>query len=371
KNRGVPTCKLADAVRVETPMPRVFPSCDQGCLGSSHNQYTFSEIYVATINNAMIYGGTNLILADSEVVCHDLYDFKRDYTSEELHGRTLIDPKSRRIRWLSHDKAPESVPVVATFVDACASNYAHWMTEVLPRINLFCADERFKDVPIVVNDGLHKNIMESLALVVGADREIILLPIGRALVIEKLYITSVAGYVPFERRKNKLSGHSHGVFSSAAFELMRNKIVSVAKNLPERVWPEKIYLRRNSGVRNVINSAVLEKLLSDQGYVSIDSEKLSFLEQVQLFSNTKKIISPTGAALSNAVFCEPCTHIGVLMAKHENMIYGYWANMLCPLGVTVSYVLGDIIDNRTNGIHADFDVDKDNIKELLWSWEAR
>ncbi len=371
KGKGIPSTLVADAAQVETPAPRVFPAHDQGYLASPHGRYDFPHIRVAEIGAGMVYGGTNLVLTKDEVICHDLYDFERDYTSEELHGRTLIDPGKNRIRWLLHDDSPEQLPAAAAFVDACATNYAHWLTEVLPRIAAFCIEEKFKDIPIVVNDGLHKNIMESLFLVTGEGREIITLPIGRALQVDALYLTSVAGYVPFDRRNNKLQGHLHGVFSPRAFELLSNQIASIAENLPEKAWPEKIYLRRNSGTRKVANSAVLEDLLVDHGYVIVEPEKLSFLEQVQLFRNTIKIVSPTGAALSNAIFCKPGVNIGVLMAKHENMIYRYWANMLSPLGIVVSYVLGDIIDDRSNGIHADFDIDEKNIHELLESWETK
>lgn len=371
KKRGIPSTPVADAAQVDPPAPKVFPAHDRSCLAAQQDRHIFPHVYVAEIGDGMIYGGTNLVLTKDGVVCHDLYDFERDYTSEELHGRTLIDPGKNRIRWLLHDDSPEQLPAAAAFVDACATNYAHWLTEVLPRIAAFCREDQFKDIPVVVNEGLHKNIMESLFLVVGDDREIVTLPIGRALQVDALYLTSVAGYVPFERRNNKLQGHSHGIFSPSAFELIRNQVTTIAENLPEKAWPEKIYLRRNSGARKVTNSTVLEELLVDHGYVIVEPEKLSFLEQVQLFRNTKKIISPTGAALSNAIFCKPGAHIGVLMAKHENMIYGYWANMLSPLGVVVSYVLGDIVDNRANGIHADFDIDKNNIHELLESWETK
>jgi len=188
----IPTYKLADSAVVATPTPAVFPFCDQSYLVSAHDAYRFPEIYVATIKNAMIYGGTNLVLTDSGVICHDLYDFVRDYTCEEWHGRILINPKSSRIRWLLHDNNPEPITVAASFVDACASNYAHWMTEVLSRIAMFCAEERFNGIPIVVNDGLHKNIMESLFLVTGSEREIITLPIGKALAgIISVYIASI------------------------------------------------------------------------------------------------------------------------------------------------------------------------------------
>ena len=365
KKSGIPTYKLADAAFVETPQPKVSPVSDQSYLVAPHDRYTFPEIFVATISNAITYGGTNLILADGEVVCHDLYDFERDYTFEELHGLTLIDLKSSRIRWLFHDEAPEPIPVAATFVDACASNYAHWMTEVLPRVALFCAEERFKDVPIVVNDGLHKNIMESLYLVAGIEREIITLPIGRALAVDELYLTSVVGYVPFGRRTNKLSGHSHGMFSPRAFEMLRKHLNALGQKTEKEVWPEKIFLRRNSGTRKVTNTAELEKLMIAHGYVIVEPENLTFLRQIQLFNHANEIVSPSGAALSNAIVCKPDAQVAVLMGKHKDMIYRYWSNLLSPIGIRVSYALGSIIENYDRGIHGNFAIDADCIKDLL------
>jgi capsular polysaccharide biosynthesis protein len=371
KTREIPSFQVTDAALVETPVPTVFPVCDQDYLASPHDCYNFPPIYVAKISDGMVYGGTNLVLTKDEVICHDLYDFERDYTSEELHGRSLIGPGKGRIRWLVRDGSPECLPAAAAFVDACASNYAHWLTEVLPRIAVFCAEEQFKGIPIVVNDDLHKNIMESLSLVVGAEREIVTLPIGRALQVDALYLTSVAGYVPFDRRNNKLDGHSHGLFSPPAFELIRRQVASFVGKLPEQYWPEKIYLRRNSGVRKLANAVELEKLLVAQGYEIVEVERFTFLQQVQLFENAKEIISPTGAAISNAIFCKPGTRLGILMAKHENMIYRYWLNMLAPLHIDIAYVLGAVIENHDLGIHADFSVDGSNVIELLKSWRTK
>jgi capsular polysaccharide biosynthesis protein len=367
----MPTYKLADDTVVETPAPIVFPLCDQSFLVSPHDRYIFPEIFVATIRGAMTFGGTNLILADNDVIRHDLFDFERDYTSEELHGRTLIDPKSSRVRWLLHDKMPEPIPVAATFVDACASNYAHWMTEVLPRIAMFCAEDRFHGVPVVVNDGLHENIMESLFLVVEAEREIITLPIGRALAVDELFLTSVTGYVPFDQRTAKLSGHSHGMFSPQALELLRNNMDAFEEQADGRGWPKKVFLRRNSGIRKLVNSAELEQYIVSRGYEIVEPEKLTFLQQMQLFRNAKAIFAPTGAALSNAIFCRPGAQIAVLMAKHKQMIYRYWHNLLTPIGMNVGSVLGSIVENHDLGIHGDFAVDIVDVMNLLDAMESK
>jgi capsular polysaccharide biosynthesis protein len=364
KTREIPSIQVTDAALVETPAPTVLPACDQDYLASPHDRYNFPSIYVATISHGIIYGGTNLVLTKDEVICHDLYDFERDYTSEELLGRNLLDPKKSRIRWLVHDESPVHLPAAADFVDACATNYAHWLTEVLPRIAVFCAEEQFKGVPIVVNDGLHKNIMESLFLVAGSEREVVTLPIGRAIQVDALYLTSVAGYVPFDRRNKKLDGHSHGLFSPPAFELIRRQVASFVGKLPEQPWPEKIYLRRNSGVRKVTNATELEELLVAKGCVIVEPENLSFLQQAQLFTHAKVIIGSSGAALANIVFAPPNVKVFILIGKYPDTSYWYWQNIACASSKTVSYVFGEVAGSAS-GIHADFTVDLDVFALLI------
>lgn len=356
RNAGQPL-RLAAETEIDTPIPIVFPVKDRGYLVSPHESYEFPEIVVAEVPEAMVYGGTNLVLAGDVVLHHNLYDFTRDSTSEELHGRALINPKKGRIRWFLHDDVPEQMSCAAVFTDACAPNYAHWLTEVLPRIAMFCAEERFAKVPLIVDAGLHHNLMESLLLVAGGKREIACLPIGRAIAVDRLYVTSVCGYVPFGRRNTKLGGHSHGVFSPVALEKVRARLIEGAQQADGIKLPEKIYLRRTSGTRKVTNLAEIEKLLVARGFSIVEPEKQSLLEQVRLFSNAKVIVGSSGAALANALLCNKGARVVVLMGKHSGMIYRYWQNMLAWADIEVIYVLGEIVDNRDRGIHGDFLVD--------------
>lgn len=364
EKKNVPTLKIADESFVRTPCPDVLPEEDKTFLVSPHESYNFPEVYISTISNGTVYGGTNLVLAGAEVICHDLYDFERDSTSEELHGRTLIDPKSQRIRWLLHDDAPEAIPLAATFVDACAPNYAHWLTEVLPRVALFCSEPQFNDVPIIVNDGLHQNIMESLALVVGSEREIITLPIGRALVADILYLTSVTGYVPFERRNNKLLGHSHGIFSPKAYDVCREKIGIFTEKPSEVTCPDKIFLRRNSGARKVLNAPEIERYFQSMGYALVEPEKLTFLQQVMVFNNAKIIVGSSGAALANIVFAPKDAQIYIFISRFKDTSYWYWQNIACATENEVNYILGES-EGIDNSIHSSFRVSLLTLKEIF------
>ncbi len=360
---AAPSHMLSGVSEVKTPFPLAFPETERGCLVAPHEWYLFPEIFVSEVSEAMVFGGSNLVFTGNVVLCHDLYDFPRDSTSEELHGRALIDAKNGRVRWLLHDQAPEKISSAAVFTDACASNYAHWLTEVLPRIAMFCAEKKFARVPLIVDAGLHYNLMESLLFTAGGDREIICLPIGRAISVDCLYITSTCGYVPFGRRNTKMTGHSHGVFSPVAFENVRVKLINLAQQSGGGELPKKIYIRRTSGTRKVTNVAEIENLLVLRGFSIIEPEKLSFLEQVRLFANADIIFGSSGAALANIIFCRPGTEINIFISVFADTSYWYWQNIACAIGCGVNYYFGKTLDNSRFGIHSDFQVDPIVIKK--------
>lgn len=354
---------LASQEVVETPAPGVFPSADQNYLESPHLLYTYPDLYVFVLSEAVVCGGTNFVLVDEEVLHHDLYDFPRDYTSEELHGRVTFNRALSKARWLSHDLATEVIPTAASFLDSCASNYAHWMTEVLPRVAVFCANEAYKDIPILINDGLHRNLMESLRVVSGRSRKIIMLPTGKSVKVAQLYVSSVAGYVPFERRNTKLSKHSHGVFSPFALSLIISRANAYAARF-DAGWPDKIILRRKTGARKVSNFAGLESALVPKGFKVVETEGLTFIEQVILFSRAKIIIGSSGAALANVMFAPKDAKIFILISKFPNTSYWYWQNIACASGKKINYVLGSV-GHSGRGIHADFTIDLEGFLSAL------
>ncbi len=359
-----PCIQIFGPTRVEAPKPKVFPLDYQSLLVAPNDHYIFPPVYVAELGEAMVMGGTNLIFKEDAVICHDLYDFECDYTSEELHGRHLIDPKANRMRLLFQDPMPAEIKCAASFVDACAANYAHWMTEVLPRIAVFCDVPAYARVPIIVNDGLHPNIWQSLFLVVGDKREVIILPIGRTLKVNNLIQTSVTGYVPFERRNKQLDNHSHGVFNPLAFEKLKLRLINCNESETQTSF-EKVYLRRNSVHRSVENIKEIEVIISDAGYSFIDPEKLNFLDQVGLMKNANEVVASTGAVLCNAIFCNENSNIVVMMGVHNDMIYRYWANMLQPLGINVRYVLGLQSHKSEKSIHGNYKIDADWLRMMI------
>src|SRR5690606_22599047 len=83
---------------VDTPVPDAYPTEYRDFLEPPHSGYSFPAVYVTEVEHAYIHGASNLVFSRESVLHHDLYDFERDFTSEELHGRHIIDPFKRRMR---------------------------------------------------------------------------------------------------------------------------------------------------------------------------------------------------------------------------------------------------------------------------------
>jgi capsular polysaccharide biosynthesis protein len=347
---------------VLTQNPQVFPLEKAGSLTPPHCEYAFPNIYMATIHGGLVIGNSNLFIVNDLMVHHDLYDYQRDFTSEELHGRAFLWSAAKNIAWLSDINTERVINSAAIFTDACSVNYAHWMTEVLPRINIFCSNDNFADTPIIVNNNLHKNLIESLKVIAGDAREIIFIDEDVTILVENLYVVSVAGYVPFQRRTNRLKNHSHGKFSPIALSLLRDKIKNSDLYKPIG-YSNKIFIRRNSHMRNIINEKEIESLLIDQGFVVIEPEKMTFAEQFAVFSAAEVIVGATGAAFANIIFCKPMTKIVIMISDYKHMPYWYWQNMACSVSNTVTYVIGRC--GRFKHLHVDFIINGEDVLNAI------
>lgn len=354
---------LAPGGSVVTPAPAVFPAGRARHLVSPHARYEYPPIYLGTLANALVTGGTNLIRYGEGVVCHDQYDPRRDDTAEELHHRTFVHPSRGEISWLIPAASPARLPRAGAFTDACSANYAHWLTEVLPKIHLFCREDSNAGTPIVVDAGLHPNLIESLRLVAGDSRRIITLAPDETVLVEELLVISAAGYVPFGRRSCAGGGHAHGLFSSQGLTVLCDQL-NGALAAGAGSDGVKLYLRRSTETRNAINRAEIEALLVEQGFTVIEPERLSFSEQVRMFASADIVVGVTGAAFANLIFCRPATRIVILVSNYRQLSYWYWQNIACATGHRITYVIGACTEWPSHP-HSSYAVDIQDVLDAI------
>ena len=320
----------------------------------------FENIFLTQIKDAKVLGSTSLIFKDNEAICHDLYNFKLDYTSEELHhifnySTSGISINLKNYSYLHIDEA-------AIFINALAPNYAHWMTEILPRIAAFCKNSKYKNIPLIINHGLHKNIILSLELI-ASGRNVIFLKTNESIDVKNLYVVSEAGYTSFEPRKNSIPQSSNGSFNLEALNHVRNFFKSKVNR--NKKWPKRIFLKRNSGYRNLTNSKEIEMLLRQKGFVVYEFEKVSLEDQIGLFSNADYIVGPTGAHFANILFSKSKAHIVILISNAIGSNFKYWPNIASLFDIQVKYIIGHAKDLKSWNIHSDFNIDPKLIKEAI------
>jgi hypothetical protein len=214
-------------------------------------------------------------------------------------------------------------------------------------------------VPFLIDSGLHANIISSAQLLAGK-HSLIEVQRGRSVNVNKLYVAGAAGYIPFDRRPVKQGDHAHGIFSPSALNSMREKL-SAMLGLADEDYPKKIMLRRNSGARAMKNEEGLAALLQEQGFSVVYPEKLTFSQQFHLFSGAECVVGATGAAMANLVFCQPSCRVIICLSSHKEHSFGYWRNMASAVGNDVIYVMGPVVGERNQGIHADFVVDAGDV----------
>lgn len=323
----------------------------------------FPEIRIVEVPHVEVVGASNIVFSRNFAITHNLLNLKTDYLSEEMHLRYKLSPRLGLLIRRMRRGRKRAIPFGANFTDACASNYAHWLTEVLPRIYVFAASGLRPEVKMIIDRGLHPNMMESLYVIAGKNPNIFKLGRDRTVKVENLMMASCAGYVPFDRRK-KSSNHSHGSFSPAALGGMVNQVRSVlGAEVTQKL--RKLYVRRNSKARSLINADEIELLLLNLGFEVVEPEKMTFSQQAKLFSEASMVVGATGAAMANLIFCNRDARVIVLMGIHRDMPYSYWRNMGSAVGVHVDYVLGEITSHKRYGIHGDFLIDPHDLLNAL------
>jgi len=128
----------------------------------------------------------------------------------------------------------------------------------------------------------------------------------------------------------------------AALEAFKSQVTEKSNNVPEL-----IYVSRRSSKRSPANENEIENIFFDLGFTVIQTEKMSLLDQIQIFSSAKFIAGVHGAGLSNMVWSNPKAII--LDIANEN----YWTECFHRLAflkqhIYESFVYDGAVDSKVN-----------------------
>ncbi|WP_414159390.1 glycosyltransferase family 61 protein [Pseudomonas sp. BNK-45] len=332
------------------------------------------RLEIFEISNAMIVGRLDIIFKDRIAVHHNLFDATTHQTPSENVGVTSIDRQKNSIN-LYLTAQPNSIKEAFSMIGQCSGNYAHWLTETLPKLAMLDACGEYKDIPIIVDENLHQNMYASLELINVNRREIIKIRAWCPLHVEKLILASQPGYERYSPHNlnSKEPPHYINRFSPEALCMLKDSIKS---SLEPRFSQknETIYLARSQksgNIRHIENITEVESLIAASGIIKIVSDSMSFRDQVTACINAKIIIAPIGASLANMIFCPPGCKLIVLSPYYQDASYFYYTNLSGVLGHELYYVLGQQKNQELHPAHRNYYIDTKQLTETLEEARSR
>lgn len=349
--------------------PPVFHGRQPNDPVSDWSAKTWAPIRVVRHRNVRVIGWSNFLLHGRVAVHPDLYAPSRDRSPLELYasGRMSKDFTDIRIR---RGLLFGSLPKAINLCDQTPYNYAHWMTEILPRLVFLSEKPELRDWPILVDDGIGQNLFESMQAVLPWKAEFIKLPSHEMVQVGELLNVSPTSYCPHEFRdfhKAQQQGFQF-FFSGQALNRLRDRLRERYQRYTTG-RPRRIYLKRTPlwtyNNRNVADIDSIEDLLDARGIETLNVTGMTIQQQAKVFMNAEVVVAPTGAALINMLFAPAGCRILVLAAAYEGATYDYFHHIAHLLGHELSFVVGPQEDEDGYHMNRDFRVSLDDLRSAL------
>jgi hypothetical protein len=239
-----------------------------------------------------------------------LMDGKKQIAIEAAYGQRFFrnDPAYR------HLTLPAPVPLAGNWTSICSHwtpnggvpTFSHWLLDALPRLAVL--DELPTDTRILVPRALAGYQKESLKLLGLSDR--IRHTPERHLLVENYYFSSPTTMI--------------SCYNPYGVNFLRSRFLPQAD--PAYSAPKKFIIQRKGKSRGIKNEPEVNNYFRGLGWEIIDTEKLTFAQEIQLFSGAEAIAGILGSGFTNCVWCQPGCKVITFIAR--SWLDG-WVEWIC------------------------------------------
>ena len=344
---GMPVIPLPTATNLTWPAPNIINRPEERPPITAE----LPSAYLAILENVVAFPGTRALLTPDNILLHD-----------EIANPKSVDSPARihtLARFEKHQcMTPLGVSSRTMLEEAIILsgdtdyNYFHWLVEALPKLWLIEMAKVPLDVPVLIPTGLHENLLLAMRRVLGERPYIAMLPdIG--VKVKKLWYPSDLGRV-LDSLWTPVREDYDIVVSREGIRYVRDKLAP-----PAAPATRKIYVERASSTRQLLNEPELIEALRREGFEILNPARVTLDEQIELFSQCRLIIAPTGAAMTNLMFTQPGTHALIILAENKQSNLNIFNHVGEAAGATVSFCLGEraYTEHSLPSTHDDFTVD--------------
>ena len=254
-------------------------------------------------------------------------------------------------------RRPRSTVETGFLLTGFFTGFGHWTFEVLPKLRAYEAYVRETgDTPIILVRGeLASWQRDSLALL-GYPPESIRQTGSEPVHVQRLL-------VPSHRFLTWSQIPSYP--STRDLQWVRDRMTQSVSPGSESFGDRVFISRADAPRRHVRNRREVIDVLEEYDFEVYEPGRLSFADQVRLFSGAAFVVGPYGAGLSNVIFGEEPTLVELVLDAPENIHHYVLANLL---GIDYEYV--PCLPHGEPGVerrHHDLEVDTETLTEVLES----
>jgi capsular polysaccharide biosynthesis protein len=241
-------------------------------------------------------------------------------------------------------------------------NYFHFLIEWYPTILSLVRREVVTKASLLVTGPLHPNMWDAVHYLLSPlHLSTLQLRLSHAVTCDR-----VIAAPPSVTYASLIGG---GVASCA----YNAENISLIRRAFMPLWVEgagshlrKLLIRRISQNRNVANWDEVEEAAIGAGYEVVDPGRLTFREQIKLFSSASRILGPTGAWAANLIFVPEGATVAVFYPSTARSPNSLWSELGKTIGVQVDDVYCPVSPSGSQDwIHADFSIPMDRLGDLL------
>lgn len=329
-----------------------------------------AKLEIVEIRDATVVGGTDFVLSGESAIWPDAFVSSRDTCPAEIFGIVSINRRKNMMRLHLTRKARKFNRAIM-LMGQSTTNYAHWLTETLPKLVALNSYPEFDHLPLLVDNGLHRNIYESIAILNSKQRDVVLVKQWEPAILNEIVCVSQPAYEPYVPQGlfNKGLSPTISAFSRFALNRLREAATQAIRESGQ-LGAELVYFRRNGrsgNLRGIVNSDAVEEYVRAAGFELIAPASLGFMQQVAACSRAKIIVAPVGAALANMIFAPKGCKILTLAPYYLGANYYYYSNLAGVLGHELHYILGQQIDKGEHPMHRRYSIDLSDLKVAIES----
>lgn len=328
------------------------------------NSPCYPAPYIAELKDVRVLPGSRILVNSAGHALSDEIEFGFRVFGLRPKLRNMEITGGPDLNFESSPHEPILIPAGIHLTGEHEANYFHWIVEVLPRLFLCEKMLTDKQVPVLVSGGLHENLHALLNIIRSPARPVLTLQKGCCYSVARLIYPSDLTRIldTYDRAPGKDTTY----LPVALLRAMKTEIKSSIKAGTSN-FGKGIYIKRNSSYRRLLNESEIEKLLAGQGFVTVDTGELSIEEQIGVFAHCELIVGPSGAAMTNMLWCRPGTRVVILHSDHPFKKYPYWDALARACELRITYLAGARAHNITGmfEVHDDFRINPEELRQLV------